>query len=192
MEEITLAANQQLVLPLIWFGDKKNISYNIHLDGEGAGILLPAILLGKNNDTLDLQLNIYHNAPNTTSKIIVKGALTDRSFVNFDGLVKIKKGAKTTNAWLGANLLLLSNQAKGRAVPGLEIMENDIKAGHAATVGRVNEIEIFYLMSRGLSENDAKSLIIRGFLESLIRQFPKGDGEKAHHEISQFLNNKNN
>ncbi len=192
MEEITLAANQQLVLPLIWFGGKKNISYNIHLDGEGSGILLPAILLGKNNDTLDLQLNIYHNAPNTTSKIIVKGALTDRSFVNFDGLVKIKKGAKTTNAWLGANLLLLSNQAKGRAVPGLEIMENDIKAGHAATVGRVNEIEIFYLMSRGLSENDAKSLIIRGFLESLIRQFPKGDGEKAHHEISQFLNNKNN
>lgn len=192
MKDIVLTANQQIVLPLIWFGDKKNISCNIYLDGEGSAVLLPAILLGKNNDILDLQLNIYHNAPNTTSKIIVKGALTGRSFVNFDGLVKIKKGAKTTNAWLGANLLLLSNQAKGRAVPGLEIMENDIKAGHAATVGRINEIEIFYLMSRGLSEHDAKALIVRGFLESLIREFPKNQNEKAHKKISQFLKNTNN
>lgn len=192
MKEITLTGNQQMVLPLVWFGDKKNISYNIYLEGEGSGIILPALLLGKNNDALDLQINVYHNAPNTKSSILVKGALTDSSFVNFDGLVKIKKGAKSTNAWLSANILLLSRQAKGRAVPGLEIMENDIKAGHAATVGRVNEIEVFYLMSRGLSENEAKSLIVRGFLESLLKNFPKTQSDKVHKKISQFLSNKSN
>jgi Fe-S cluster assembly protein SufD len=94
--------------------------------------------------------------------------------VDFTGLVKIKKGSIGANAWFSANLLLLSKKAKGRAVPSLEILENDIKAGHATTVGKVDDQELFYLMSRGLSKIKARDLIIQGFLSGFLQEFPDG------------------
>ena len=150
--EIVVNENQYVLLPILWLGEETQISYDIRLAGNGAGITLLALLLGKQSQKVDIRTNIYHQKPETKSKIIVRGALTDNSSVDFNGLVKIEPGAKGTNAWLAAHLLLLSNKAKGRAVPSLEILENDIKAGHATTVGRVNDLELFYLMSRGLSQ----------------------------------------
>ena len=109
--------------------------------------------------------------------------------VDINGLVKIEKGAKGTNAWLAAHLLLLSEKAKGKAIPSLEILENDIKAGHATTVGRINDLEMFYLMSRGLPKKVAKSMIVTGFLQSMISQFPKqlaGKAAKALQTLDQI------
>jgi len=182
-KKIILKKNQELLLPVFWLGDEEQISYDILLSGENSKITLLALLIGKKTDKLNIATNIVHKKPNTHSKIIVKGALNENAFVNFDGLVRIEKGAKGTNAWLGAHILLLSDKAKGRAVPSLEILENDIKAGHAATVGRVNDLELFYLMSRGLSKKAARSLIVHGFLESLINEFPKDLSEKAREKI---------
>jgi Fe-S cluster assembly protein SufD len=135
---------------------------------------------------LDLKTNIYHQKPNTYSRVIVKGALDDSAYINFDGLVKIEPGAKGTNTWLAAHILLLSKQARGRAVPSLEILENDIKAGHATTVGRVNDLELFYLMSRGLSEKVSKSLIVHGFLSKIINEFPDELATNAKKELERY------
>lgn len=183
MEDIIIKENEEKFLPVLWLGEEAQLSYNIYLDGEGAQINLLALLMGSEMKKLDLKINIYHLKPRTQSKVIVKGALNDSSFVNFDGLVKIEKGAKNTNAWLAAHILLLSNRARGRAVPSLEISENDIKAGHATTVGRVNDLELFYLMSRGLTEKTSKSLIVQGFFNSMIEEFPKDLAEKAKKEM---------
>ena len=183
MNDIIVKENEEKVLPILWTGNESQLSYNILLSGTGAKITLLALLLGKETDKIDLKTNIYHQQPQTQSRIIVKGALDDMASVNFDGLVKIEPGAKGTNAWLAAHILLLSDKAKGRAVPSLEIAENDIKAGHATTVGRVNDLELFYLMSRGLSENTAKSLIVQGFLGSIIKDFPAALADKARKEI---------
>ena len=183
MKDIIVKENEEKVLPILWLGKETELSYNIMLAGKGAKITLLALLFGRKMDKLDLKINVYHQKPNTQSKIIVKGALDESSFVNFDGLVKIEPGAHGTNAWLAAHLLLLSNQSRGRAVPSLEILENDIKAGHATTVGRVNDLELFYLMSRGLSEKTAKSLIVRGFLSSMLNEFPKTLSDKVSKEI---------
>jgi Fe-S cluster assembly protein SufD len=182
-KKIVINKNQEKILPILWLGDENQLSYDIILNGENAKITLFALLIGKKTDKLNIVTNISHKKPNTQSKIIVRGALTDNAFVDFDGLVKIEKGAKGTNAWLGAHILLLSDKARGRAVPSLEILENDIKAGHAATVGRVNDLELFYLMSRGLSKEASKSLIVHGFLNSMLNEFPDKISVKAKREL---------
>jgi Fe-S cluster assembly scaffold protein SufB len=186
-ENIIINQNQSIILPVLWLGDEDELTYDIKLAGKGASITLLILLLGKETNKLALRTNIYHQQPQTTSKIIVKGALDGSAMVNFDGLVKIEPGAIGTNAWLAAHLLLLSDKASGRAVPSLEILENDIKAGHATTVGRVNDLEMFYLQSRGLSEKAAKALIIQGFLTSMLSEFPIKIAEKAAKELELYV-----
>ena len=179
MKEIIVKENEELIFPALWTGEEKELTYKVTLAGKGASIKFLGLLLGREEQSLKLNITVFHQAENTTSEVIIKSALKDTASVFFDGLIKIEPGAKGTNAWLGAHLLLLSQKARGIAVPNLEILENDIKAGHAATVGKINELELFYLMSRGISENKAKGLIVDGFFESLITQFPENMQEKA-------------
>ncbi|SRR6266403_4453069 len=183
MEEIIIKKNQEVVLPILWIGEETELSYSIKLSERGASIKFLALLLGKENQSLILKVQVIHMAPETKSNVVIKSALSGTAKVDIDGLVKIEPGAKGTNAWLAAHLLLLSEKAKGRAVPSLEILENDIKAGHATTVGRINDMEMFYLMSRGLPKEAAKKLIVQGFLQSMIADFPKELAAKAEHEL---------
>jgi Fe-S cluster assembly protein SufD len=184
--KIIIKQNEEKILPILWTGQESDLSYNIHLAGNGAKLTLLALLLGKETNKINLQTNIYHNSPNTQSRVIVKGALADSASINFEGLVKIEPGAKGTNAWLAAHILLLSTQAKGRTVPSLEIAENDIKAGHATTVGRVNNLELFYLQSRGISEKTAITLIVHGFLSSILNEFPPDLAASARKQLDAF------
>lgn len=186
-QELRINENQEVLLPILWTGTETELSYSIFLAGRGAKITFLALLLGKDSQNLHLQTNVYHQYPGTRSDVIVRSALTDKAQVNFEGLVKIEKGAKGTKAWLAAHILLLSSKAKGQAIPSLEILENDIKAGHATTVGRVNELELFYLMSRGLSKQLAKKLIVEGFLQTMLEKFPPDLTEKAQKGLSQTL-----
>jgi len=178
INNIIVKQNEELTLPVIWTGEEKEINYNIALTKPGAKINFLMLLLGNNDNKVIINVNIIHEKPQTVSKVVVKGVLNDYANVDFNGLVKINKHSKLSNAWLAAHLLLLSENAKGRAVPSLEILENDIKAGHATTVGKVNDTEIFYLMSRGLSRKNAKQVIIQGFLSSFLDEFPNGTSKK--------------
>jgi len=168
MKNIIIKKNENLVLPVIWRGKKKEISYNIKLAGVGSSLTFLMLLLGKKEDKVKIQVNVDHQNIETKSKIIVKGIVDDSASIDFNGLVKIEKGSKGSNAWLSANLLLLSDRVKGRAVPALEILENDVKAGHAMTIGKINDTELFYLMSRGLSKAKATDLIVQGFLNGFL------------------------
>lgn len=175
MKNITIKENEELVLPVIWFGKEKEINYNIKLAGDNSSLTFLMLLLGRKEDKVKIEINVDHQNKETKSKVIVKGIIKDSSSVDFNGLVKIEPGSKGSNAWLSANLLLLSDRAKGRAVPSLEILENDIKAGHATTIGKVSDTELFYLMSRGLSKTKAQDLIIQGFLSGFLQAFPNGE-----------------
>ncbi len=188
MNTIILKGHEEKIIPVIWTGKETELSYDIHLERDGAKVIFLALLLGQENQSLHLKTNVYHHAKETTSEIIVKSALTDLSSVNFEWLVTIEKDAKGTKAWLAAHILLLSNKARGRAIPSLEILENDIKAGHATTVGRINALEIFYLMSRGLPEKMAKKLIISGFLQGMIERFPKEEKDNALKILEKYNN----
>jgi Fe-S cluster assembly protein SufD len=179
MQEIIVKENEELVLPVLWTGEETELAYDISLAEKSASIKFLGLLLGKEKQGLKLKITVHHQAENTKSNVIIKSALKDTSSVFFDGLIKIEHGAKGTNAWLAAHLLLLSQKARGIAVPNLEILENDIKAGHATTVGRINDLELFYLMSRGIPEEKAKQLIVEGFLQSILEEFPEGLQKKV-------------
>jgi Fe-S cluster assembly protein SufD len=182
-KNIIVKENEKKLIPVLWTGEETELSYDIKLTGRNASIKFFGLLLGNENQSLALSVKVAHQAKDTKSEIIIKSALSDSAEVDIDGLVKIEPGAKGTNAWLAAHLLLLSERAKGKAIPSLEILENDIKAGHATTVGRINDLEMFYLMSRGLSQISAKKLIVEGFLNSMIDVFPKVMAEKARKAV---------
>ncbi|MBI2597209.1 SufD family Fe-S cluster assembly protein [Candidatus Daviesbacteria bacterium] len=161
--------SQQLV-PILWTGLEKNLSYDFTLSKRGSSISILGLLLGKGGKRLNITINVVHKAPDTKSEIILKGVLKGNSEVNFKGLVKINKGAKGTETWQAVHLLILSDQAKGTAIPSLEILENDVKAGHEITVGKISDMEMFYLQSRGLSKQQAKKLIVQGFLSEVYEK----------------------
>ena len=173
LKNLKLVKNEEVFLPIIWRGEEAVMEINVNLVGDGSKIRILGLLIGKKTDHLDIKLKVSHTGRDTQSEIVFKGVLENESGVNFEGLVKINKNAKKTNAWLAVHLLLLSDKANGRAIPSLEILENDIKAGHATTVGKVNDLEMFYLQSRGLSKKLAKQLIVEGFLKSVMDQMPE-------------------
>jgi Fe-S cluster assembly protein SufD len=180
---IQVLENQKKVIPIIWTGKETDFNFRIRLAGRGAKLTLLMLLLGVGDRKLSIITDVTHEKPNTQSQVVIKGALSDFSNVNFEGLVKIEKGAKNSKAWLAAHLLLLSNSAGGRAVPKLEILENDVKAGHASTIGKIDDAELFYLMSRGLTKETAKKLVVQGFLESILMEFPIKDAESARKKL---------
>ena len=103
----------------------------------------------------------------------IKGVLDGNAIADYEGLVTIKKGAKNSDADLNEHAILLSSAARANAIPRLEVEENEVKAGHGATVGKIGEEEIFYLLTRGLPRDDAKKLIVHGFLDAFVNEFPE-------------------
>jgi Fe-S cluster assembly scaffold protein SufB len=178
--------NQEKTLPLVWTEGSDEVVVNATLEGRGSKLsVLGAIFLSK-SDELKVTVNIDHLGEDTTSDTLIKSVLTDESVGNFYGLVKIVKGAKNTNTFFREDALLLSKQAKAEAIPSLEIDENEVKAGHASTVGPVDEEQVFYLMSRGVTRKDAKRLIVRGYFQSIYEKLPESEKTK----VDAFLSKK--
>ena len=130
------------------------------------------VVFGNGTQRFDTVSNITHIGPNTSGHAISKGVVKDKSRSLFKGMIRIEKNAKNSRAYLAEHGMILSKDALADAIPGLEISTNEVKATHSASVAQINEEEIFYLTSRGLSENDAKKLIIVGFFEPLVERIP--------------------
>ncbi|MEM3091117.1 MAG: Fe-S cluster assembly protein SufB [Candidatus Pacearchaeota archaeon] len=124
---------------------------------------------GQNQDT---GCKVYHNAPNTSSYIISKSISMNGGITNYRGLVKIKSGCKKCKSSVRCEGLMLDNRSKASTAPIMEIEEHDVEVSHEATVGRIGEEQLFYLMSRGLSEQEATKMIVSGFIEPLIKDLP--------------------
>lgn len=158
--KIVLSANQERNLEFL-----PNGNLEVILAGVGAKVNVEGIWKGKGDEGLSGDLKIVHKAPETVSKVAIRGVMFDRSQAAFDGLIRIEKGAKGADGFLRADFLLF-DEAKARPLPYLEILENEVKAGHAATVTRVDDEQIFYLMSRGLTQTEAEKVIVEGFLKN--------------------------
>lgn len=140
-----------------------NTNLEVILTGIGAKIEVEGVWQGKGDEKLEGNLKIVHCAPETVSKVNIRGVLFGKSQANFDGLIRIEKGAVNSDGFLRADFLLF-DESKARPLPYLEILENQVKAGHAATVTRVDDDQIFYLQTRGISKDEAEKLIVDGFL----------------------------
>jgi len=140
--------------------------------GEGASSENVEVVFGTGTQRFDAVSNITHIGQNTSGHAVSKGVVKDRATSVFKGMIRIEKTASKSRAYLAEHGMILSKDARADAIPGLEIETNDVKATHSASVAQINDEELFYLMSRGLNEDDAKKLIIIGFFEPLVERIP--------------------
>jgi Fe-S cluster assembly protein SufD len=151
------------------FGSRKGKTWiQNDLAGEGAESRVTGAYFADGEQHLDYDTFQEHIAPNTTSDFAFKGALRDTATAVWRGMIRVEKDAQKTNAYQENRSLMLSPDAHAVPIPGLEILANDVRCTHGATVGRVDRDELFYAMARGLSRAEAERLIIRGFFQDIL------------------------
>ena len=156
------------------FGGKiSRVKIDTIFNGHGARSQNYGVFFGNKEQHFDITTNAIHKTENTTSNILVKGVLDDKSTSVYRGKIKINEKAQQTNSYLSDHSLILSEKAISNSVPSLEIDANDVKASHGATLGKPNEDEIFYLMTRGLKRKEAERLIIKGYFSPVIDKLDK-------------------
>lgn len=149
--------------------------FDCDLVGEGAHAEIKAVAVSSENQEQIIDTRVTNKAPHTTGHILQHGVILDASRLTFNGIGHIFKGAHGSDAQQESRVLILSDEARGDANPILLIDDNDVTAGHAASVGQVDPEDLYYLMSRGISEDMAQRLVIRGFLGSVITSIPLKD-----------------
>jgi Fe-S cluster assembly protein SufD len=151
------------------FGSAKGkVRIQNDLAGPGATSRVTGAYFADGTQHLDYDTFQEHIAPSTTSDFAFKGALRDEARAVWRGMIRVEEGAQRTNAYQENRNLLLSKTAHADSIPGLEIMANDVRCTHGATLGQVDREQLFYLMARGLSRSEAERLIVRGFFQDVL------------------------
>jgi Fe-S cluster assembly protein SufD len=151
------------------FGSKKGkVRIQNDLAGQGATSRVTGAYFADGVQHLDYDTFQEHIAPSTTSDFAFKGALRDEATAVWRGMIRVEKDAQKTNAYQENRNLMLSKQAHADSIPGLEILANDVRCTHGATLGQVDREQLFYLMARGLSRAEAERLIVRGFFQDIL------------------------
>jgi Fe-S cluster assembly protein SufD len=145
-----------------------------NLAGPGSEARVTGGYAGGPGQHLDFDTLQEHAAPNTNSDLAFRGVLAAGATAVWRGMIKVDPGAQQTDAFQESRNLLLSPQAHADAIPGLEILADDVRCTHAAAIAQVDKEQLFYLTSRGLGDEAAKALIIEGFLESLVERLAEG------------------
>lgn len=154
-------------------GSKVTMKYpSCYLMGPGAhGEILSMAFAGRNQKQ-DTGGKVIHFAPNTSSKIVSKSISKDNGRASYRGLLKVYPEAGNVKSNVVCDALLLDDQSRSDTYPYIEIDNEDVTIGHEATVSRVGEEQLFYLMSRGLSEEEATTMVVSGFIEPLVKELP--------------------
>lgn len=142
------------------------------LKGNGSNSDAKVISIGGNEQKMSLTTQATHFGRSSESNMVTRAVMRDNATAIINGITKIEKGATKANGVQTEKVLMLSPKARGDANPILLIDEDDVKAGHAASVGQVNPEQVYYLMSRGISKQDAERLIIYGFLAPVVSEIP--------------------
>ncbi|MEK9143828.1 MAG: SufD family Fe-S cluster assembly protein [Patescibacteria group bacterium] len=167
--EYNLKTNIHLTLVLVL---SQAIDTDVHvvvrLIGRGASAKVIGLVVGRGDHKIVLHTEQIHEAPETTSNLLVKAALYDRTQFSYDGIIRVERSAQKSDAYQKNENLLLSPQSHARSDPALEIFANDVRCTHGSTTGKINEDQLWYLTSRGLSIPQAKQLLVEGFFQHAI------------------------
>ncbi|MGH8104549.1 MAG: Fe-S cluster assembly protein SufD [bacterium] len=156
-----------------WLGGRLSQSYlDNEMVGEGSSAEDLQVCFASERQHFDIQSNLGHRVGHTKGEVLVKGVLQDKSRFIFNGLIKIYPHAQQSDAFQAAHTLLLNPGARADAIPSLEIEANDVRCTHSASTGPIDEEQIFYLMSRGLNEDEARKMIVHGFFQPAIQRIP--------------------
>lgn len=188
-QRAVLAADSQLRWGVAALGSRLHwTSLGVQLREPGSSARLFGLVLTDGRQHLDFQTFQDHQAPHTQSDLLLKTALLGRSRTVFRGRVWLHPQAQQTAAYQANHNLLLDAQARADAIPILEIEADDVQCKHGSTTGRIDDEQLFYLMSRGLSPQEAQRMIVQGFFEMLITEFPiEGLQEKIRQEIQRRI-----
>ncbi|PZX04800.1 Fe-S cluster assembly protein SufD [Psychrobacillus insolitus] len=153
--------------------DSDTISENTtHLVGDNSEGRVKMVVVGRGKQKQNFTTQVIHWGKQTEGHILKHGVMKDEASSIFNGIGKIEFGATKANAVQESRVLMLSEKARGDANPILLIDEDDVTAGHAASVGRVDPLQLYYLMSRGISQHEAERLVIHGFLAPVVNELP--------------------
>jgi len=146
-----------------------------YLAGRGANVKVTGAYFLTGSEHADYDTTQEHASPDTTSDLFFKGVLADSARAVWRGVIQVDKGAQRTDAYQENRNLLLSHDAHADSIPGLEIEANDVRCTHGATIGQLDKLQVFYLMSRGLSHTEAQRLIVRGFFEPVLERIASAE-----------------
>ncbi len=165
----TVARDAELDWVAGGFGSRRG-KVRIHNDlaGQGATSRVTGAYFADGTQHLDYDTFQQHHAPSTTSDFAFKGALREQASVVWRGMIRVEEDAQKTNAYQENRNLILSPDAHADSIPGLEILANDVRCTHGATISQVDREQLFYAMSRGLTRSDAERLIVRGFFQDVL------------------------
>lgn len=153
------------------------------LQGNGSLSDTKVIAFGTNSQRISLTTSASHFGKSSESDMVTRAVMKDEATAIINGITKIEHGATKSNGQQTERVLMLSPKARGDANPILLIDEDDVKAGHAASVGQVNDEQVYYLMSRGISRKEAERLIIHGFLDPVVSEIPLAGLRDQLHRI---------
>ena len=139
-----------------------------YLADRGASVKVTGAYYLTGREHVDYDTTQEHAAPDTMSDLAFKGVLDERSRAVWRGVIRVDRGAQKTDAYQENRNLLLSPDAQATPIPGLEILANDVRCTHGATVSQVDRDQLFYAMARGLTKSDAERLILRGFFQDVL------------------------
>jgi len=145
---------------------------DLDLTGKGSTGRMSGFYFTDHDQHLDHDTQQNHYAPNTTSDLLFKGALLGESRSVWQGMIYVAPDAMKTDGYQANRNLVLSRKARADSIPGLEILANDVRCTHGATVGKIDPDESFYLQSRGIPKRDAEQLIVEGFFDPIMQRIP--------------------
>jgi len=181
----TVQAGEKLELEYVVLpGESKDIDVFVDLAGPGAELTLKALYICNSDEKVNFRILVHHRAPGCRSTQLVKGIAGGSSQVGFNGTIVVAPDAQKTEAFQENHNILLTEQARVETRPQLEIYADDVKCSHGATIGRLNEDELFYMRSRGIPLNEAQALQILSFLSPVI---PEGRQEEIMNLLSKNL-----
>ncbi len=158
-----------------------------NLLGDGAKGDTKMVVVGRGEQTQNFTTTVVHYGKHTQGNILNHGVVKESATTIFNGIGKIEHGASKSDAEQTSRVLMLSEKARGDANPILLIDEDDVMAGHAASVGRVDPVQLYYLMSRGIPQTEAERLVIHGFLAPVVNQLPV---EKVKKQLTEVIERK--
>ena len=142
------------------------------LSGNGSAAEMVGVFFTDHDQRYAINSLTNHVGLSTNAETMVKGALSDESRVEFSGMIRIQPKAQNTASFLSDHTLLLSDKCRAESIPGLEISANEVSASHGATSGKIDEEQLFYLMVRGIPQEEAERIIVQGFFEPVLQRIP--------------------
>lgn len=155
------------------FGSQISMLYPMSiLKGEGARAEFTGVSFAGKGQNLDTGAKVIHAAPNTSSTISSKSISRNGGKATYRGVLKVNSNAYNSKSMVSCESLMLDNKSKSDTIPVIDLLNDDVEIGHEAKIGKISDESIFYLMSRGISEDEAKSMIVRGFVEPISKELP--------------------